>query len=77
MPKEELYKQVKIVGMISFIPIVLAAGPLTGYAVGSYLQKRFDLSAHVTNICIAAGFISSLMEVVKIIRIVLKTAKKP
>jgi len=61
--------------MISFIPIMLAAGPLSGYVAGDYLEKRFSLSPYVTLICIGLGSIASIIEVVKIIKRVLQINK--
>ena len=45
MLKEDFYKGVKVVGFVSFIPFILAAGPLTGYFIGTFLQKKFNLSS--------------------------------
>ncbi len=75
MPKEEFYKWVKIAGLVSFIPLLLAVGPLAGYLVGDYLKNKFGLD-YLLFICIGIGFITSTSEVIKIIRIVIKTSNK-
>jgi len=76
MDKEELYKKIKIGGMISFIPIILATGPLAGYFIGDYIEKRFDLPSYAAFICIGAGFAASILEVARIIRKVLSIDRK-
>lgn len=70
--KKIVYKWIRIAGLLSFIPFVLAAGPLGGYFLGSYLEKRFALPYYITLIFIAMGLIGSTFETVKIIRIVLR-----
>lgn len=70
--KELLYKRIKIAGLLSFIPFVLAAAPLGGWFLGEFLQKRFNLSVYVTYACILIGVAAGIREVVKIIRLVIK-----
>lgn len=74
--KKELFKRIKIAGLISFIPVILAAGPLSGFFVGSFLKEKFRLSAYFLFICIGLGVIISIKEVVRIIRLVLNIDKK-
>ena len=71
MQKDEFYKRLKVWGMVSFIPMVLAAGPFAGYLAGDYLSRKSGLG-FVLYICIAVGFIASIVEVIKIIRLVTK-----
>jgi len=75
MAKADLYKYVKIGGMLSFIPFVMVTGPLGGYFLGSYLERRFGVSFYVTAICIILGFAGSARETIRIVRIVLKAEK--
>ncbi len=76
MQKEDFYKGVKIAGFITFIPFMLAAGPLSGYFVGTFLQKRFNLSSYVVFAGIAVGFMAGIMEMIRILRIVTRMNKK-
>ena len=69
----KVYKWIKIGGLLSFIPIIIAAGPLAGYFLADYLEKRFGLPRYAVFICIAVGFIASLRETIRIIRLALKT----
>ena len=76
MPKEDLYKGIKIVGFVTFIPFMLAAGPLSGYFVGTFLQKRFNLSSYCVFLGVFIGFLVAITEVVKILKAVAKENKK-
>ncbi|MDD4894366.1 MAG: hypothetical protein PHW54_03530 [Candidatus Omnitrophica bacterium] len=75
MRKEELYKRIKVAGMISFIPVMLAAGPFMGYIAGDYLVKKTGVG-YILFVCIGIGFIASITEVIKIIRLVTKLTDK-
>ena len=76
MQNEDFYKQVKIVGFVTFIPFILAAGPLTGYFVGSFLQKRFNLTAWVVLLSVGFGLLAAIFEIVKILKAVARVNKK-
>ncbi len=71
--KKEAYKRIKIAGLLSFIPIILAAGPLGGYILGDFLEKRFHLPLYTQAICITLGFLGSLRETIRVIKIALRT----
>ncbi|MDD5085692.1 MAG: AtpZ/AtpI family protein [Candidatus Omnitrophica bacterium] len=74
--KTLFYKWLKIGGLLSFIPVVLAAGPLGGYFIGSFLEKRFGLGYYVSLGLTAIGFLASAWEAVRIVRLALKTDEK-
>lgn len=71
--KKDIYKRIKIAGLLSFLPIVLAAGPLGGYILGDFLEKKFSLPPYTHIICIGIGFLGSLRETIRIIRVALQT----
>ncbi len=76
MRKEDFYKGVKTVGFVAFIPFMLAAGPLSGYFVGDFIQKKFNLSSQVVLLSVAVGFIAGVMEIIRILKIVARMNKK-
>ena len=57
---------------MSFIPVVMAAGPLAGYFLADYLEKKLGLPDFISTICIVTGFAASARETVKIIKLALK-----
>jgi F0F1-type ATP synthase assembly protein I len=76
MQKEDFYKGVKTVGFVVFIPFILAAGPLSGYFVGTFLQKRFNLSSYCVFFGLAFGFLAAITEIVKILKAIARMDKK-
>jgi hypothetical protein len=74
--KSELYKRIKIAGILSVIPFVLAAGAAAGYFMGDYLEKKFLLPHFYMPICIGIGLLTSVMEVARIIRLAVKIDRK-
>jgi len=74
--KKEFYKRIKIGGLLFFIPFILVAGPIGGYIAGEYLEKRFSLPAYMPIALATIGFIASVRETIRIIRIALKTDRQ-
>ena len=72
----KIYKWIKIGGLLSFIPIIMAAGPLAGYFLADYLEKRFGFPDFTAVICITIGFASSVRETVRLIKLALKAEKE-
>ena len=75
--KADFYKWTKIWGLLSFVPVVLAAGPLAGYFMGDYLEKKIGYAPYLSLICLALGFFTSIREIIKILKLVQKTDEKP
>ena len=74
--KLELYKRIKIAGILSFIPFVLLGGALLGYLGGDYLEKKIIAAPFVVfPICIALGMLVSVIEVVRIIKLAVKISE--
>ncbi len=76
MQKDDIFKGIKTVGFVSFIPFMLAAGPLSGYFVGTFLQKKFNLSYLVVLFGILFGFLAAVMEIIKILKAISKVNKQ-
>lgn len=74
--KAYFYKWTKIWGLLSFVPVVLAAGPLAGYFLGDYLEKKIGYAPYLSLICLALGFFTSIREIIKILKLVQKTDAK-
>ncbi|MCX5693570.1 MAG: AtpZ/AtpI family protein [Candidatus Omnitrophica bacterium] len=76
MQNENFYKGIKTVGFVTFIPFILAAGPLTGYFIGAFLQKKFNLSVWVVLLGVFFGFLAAFTEIIKILKAVARVNKK-
>ena len=73
MNKTKVFRRIKVAGLLSLIPIVLAAGPLAGYGAGYYLIKLFDFPRYTLIICAIIGFIAAARETIVIIRAALRS----
>ena len=73
--KKEVYKRIKIAGMIFFIPLATAIGPVAGYFLGDYLRVKFHTSHIIVFIFIAIGAVSGFMETARIIKLMTKIEK--
>lgn len=74
--KQEIYKWIRLGWLLSFIPFVLAAGPIAGYLAGEYLVKRFGFPPFTSIVLAAVGFLGSARETIRIIKIAIKTDKE-
>jgi len=74
--KKDIYRWIKIGGLLSFLPFILAAGPLAGYALGDYLEKKFGFPHYASLIFIALGFAGSIRETVRIVKMALRAEEK-
>lgn len=74
--KAEFYRLAKVWGLISFIPAVLAAGPLAGYFLGDYLERKIGFAPYLSLLCLALGFVTSVREIIKILKLIHKTDEK-
>ena len=75
--KANTYKWVRIGGLLSFIPVILATGPMAGYFLADYLKAKFGFPSYTYAICVVIGFIASVRETIRIIKLALRTEKKP
>ena len=73
--KAEFYRLTKIWGLISFVPAVLAAGPLAGYFLGDYLEKKIGFAPYLSLVFLGLGFVTSVQEIIKILKLIEKTDK--
>ena len=71
------YKQIKIVGFVFFIPVILGVGPLTGYFLGDYLVRKFNLGFYVMPICVTLGFWAAIEQTIKILKLMAKIESEP
>ncbi|MFA6378576.1 MAG: hypothetical protein WCX16_02210 [Candidatus Omnitrophota bacterium] len=70
--KKFFYNQARIFGASAFILLSLVTGPLAGYFLGDFLVQKFSWPAYVVFVCISIGFLSSIFEIVRIAKFLLK-----
>ncbi|MBU1726617.1 MAG: hypothetical protein KJ880_03200 [Candidatus Omnitrophica bacterium] len=74
--KKDLYKRVKIAGLIAFIPVLLFSSLFGGYFAGEFLVRKMGLPFYVTYICIGMTLLAAIKEIIRIIRISLKIERE-
>lgn len=71
-----LYKYIRVAGLVSSLPFILAAGPFAGFFIGDYLKQKFNLQEYIIYIFIVLGAASSLNTTVRIIIMLKNTSKR-
>lgn len=76
--KNAHYSQVKQLGVLTTIPIVLLAGPAVGFVLGGWIDRKFRVYPWFTIALIALGFVASGREVFRLLKEISKddAAKK-
>jgi len=69
-------KIVRQVGIVTTIPMILAAGPLVGYGIGWWLDGRFGWDPWGKVGLSLLGFVASFKQVVSIIKTLVKESEK-
>ena len=74
--KGTFYSQVKQIGTLTAIPVILVAGPLLGYFGGNWIDRKFQLNPWFTIIGLFLGFIASGREIFRLLRQFLEEDKR-
>lgn len=70
--KGEDQKYLKVVVEATSIPFVLLGGPLVGFLMGSFIDKKFNTGKLFLVIFVILGFIAAIKETILIIKRVQK-----
>jgi len=72
---KKVYDQLKLAGFLAYIPLILVTGPVGGYVLGDILEKKCGWRGAVP-VCLALFTAASLVEIVRIIKMVARMDKK-
>ena len=72
MKSKDIYTQIRQVGILTTIPIILVTGPLTGYFAGSWLDEKTQREPWFTAVLVVLGSVASGMQVMRLIQMVQK-----
>lgn len=61
--KDKYYSYLRQAGIYTVIPLILAVGPIIGYFIGNFLDKKLHTSPYLMILFIIFGFIASGKEV--------------
>ena len=73
--RRDLYRRIKIAGLVSFIPFILLGAPLTGYIIGDLLVKKFGFPGYINVILIAVGLLAGIREAARIIKLCIRNSQ--
>ncbi len=73
--KDAYLMQVKQIGALTAIPIILFVGPVTGYFIGNWVDRRFQFYPWCTVLFLILGFVASGREIYRLLNQILKADK--
>lgn len=78
MPQDpdKRYRYVRLVGSMGTIPVMLGVGPLVGFFVGRWADRRLHTEPWLMIVMIALGFAASVRYTIRLLRQVQKDMDK-
>ena len=70
--KDAFYSQVKQLGILTTIPIILLVGPAIGFFFGDWIDRKAHSYPWFTIIFVFLGFVASGREIVRLLKQILK-----
>jgi F0F1-type ATP synthase assembly protein I len=74
--KEDRYKGIRQVGLLTTIPILLTVSPLIGFFIGRFLDGKLHTDPIFTIIFLVLGFIAGARQVARVLKIANKEYDK-
>lgn len=74
--KNAFYSQVKQLGVLTTIPIILLVGPVIGFLVGGWIDRKAHSYPWVTIVFVLLGFVAAGREIVRLLRQVSEESHK-
>ena len=66
--KDKFYSNLRQAGIYTVIPLILAVGPIIGYFIGNFLDKKLHTSPYLMILFIIFGFVASGKEVYNLVK---------
>lgn len=67
--EDSFYARLKQLGLLTTIPIMLAAGPLLGFFVGDFLDNKFNTRPIFVAVFVVVGFAAGARESIRILKL--------
>ena len=74
--KDAYFSQLKQIGALTAVPIILLAGPAVGYFLGGWIDRQFQFYPWCTVLLSVLGFAASGREVMRLLRQILREDKE-
>lgn len=66
--KDKKSSQVRQIGLLGTIPILMAVGPLVGFFIGTWIDDWLDTKPWFTALFLILGFVAAGKEIYNIVR---------
>ncbi len=66
------YSQVKQLGVLTTIPVILLVGPAVGFFIGGWIDRKTQVYPWFTLLFILLGFLAAGREIVRLLKQILK-----
>lgn len=76
MDKNDFYKRIKVIAVLSVIPFLVALGPISGYFIGKYFIVKYQWDINSILFFLLVGSLVSVIETIRVIRLALKIEKE-
>ncbi|PIU40328.1 MAG: hypothetical protein COT00_02290 [Candidatus Omnitrophica bacterium CG07_land_8_20_14_0_80_50_8] len=70
--RDAFYLQVKQLGIVTTVPIILLVGPAVGFFLGSWIDRKAHSYPWFTVVFVVLGFIASGREIFRLLRQILR-----
>jgi len=74
--KDKFYSTLRQAGIYTAIPFLLALGPIIGYLIGNFLDKKLHTEPYLMILFIVFGFVASGKEVYNLVKIAMRDMEK-
>ena len=71
--KDTYFDEIKKIGVLTTIPIILLVGPAVGFFLGGWIDRKFHIYPWVTILFVGLGFLASGQEIARIIKDVVRS----
>ena len=61
-------RNIRTVGLLGVIPLMIGVGPLIGYVIGNWLDTKLGTGPYLMVVFVALGFGAAIKETIKIIK---------
>ena len=66
--KAKKRSELRQIGLLGTIPMLMATGPLIGFFIGRWLDEKFGTEPYLLLVLLAMGFGAAVRETIKIIK---------
>ena len=74
--KSDLHSQVRQLGILTTVPVILLAGPAVGFFIGGWIDRKAHSYPWVTFIFTVLGFVAAAREITRLLQEISKDEEK-